>query len=362
MKAVGNAAALYQRIDRWYTFQRVDSTMLEHEEQQNPAGQTGQSAAAADTKVSPADNVRVTAEEFTAALKAIEARRAAEADHVAGTVKLGETIRELNIDATPEQILAEIQAERTRKADQDKAKTDVKAKAQKTASDVWDYASAAYQTIRQRIEEEQKASAANPGLHRPIQVRVNVRPPWVRTRPSGGLGGLIFTAFMFWCMWGFFTGHLNIGIPANFPNFWQNPAPVSTPGAIIPLDKVADGQTAYCDTSTIASIISDGGTVHGAGSVQVMTNHMDNSWPIVTRNGKVYLVGFAPTSAAGKLTAGPVDILNDNDSGELEGVHVEDVTIPIDGVKLVGQKVNDGWSQVTVDHIKIDQFTQENYH
>lgn len=55
--------------------------------------------------VSPAADVRVTAGELANALASLQARQE-------GTIALGEAIRELNLDATPEEPLAEVEAQR----------------------------------------------------------------------------------------------------------------------------------------------------------------------------------------------------------------------------------------------------------
>ena len=54
----------------------------------------------------PAAQVRVTPEELAAAITRLEARRAG-AD---GKIALGDAVRELSLDATPEEVLAEVQA------------------------------------------------------------------------------------------------------------------------------------------------------------------------------------------------------------------------------------------------------------
>lgn len=81
-------------------------TMLHHEEQNDPAPPPGQAAGV------PAAQVRVTAEEFARAVARHQARREEAAQHLQGTVSLGDAVQELNIDITPEELLAEVQAAR----------------------------------------------------------------------------------------------------------------------------------------------------------------------------------------------------------------------------------------------------------
>jgi hypothetical protein len=55
---------------------------------------------------------RVTSEELTRALARIEARKEQEAQHTAVTIPLGQAVEELGLAATPEEIFAEVQAQR----------------------------------------------------------------------------------------------------------------------------------------------------------------------------------------------------------------------------------------------------------
>lgn len=59
---------------------------------------------------SEADEARVTAAELASALASLESHKEASGD----TVALGEAVRELNLDATPQEILAEVEAQRAR--------------------------------------------------------------------------------------------------------------------------------------------------------------------------------------------------------------------------------------------------------
>ena len=78
--------------------------MLQHEEERQ-----------ADV---PAAQARVTAEEFARAVARCQARREEAAQHLEGTVTIGEAVRELGLEATPEEILEEVQASRDRRARQ----------------------------------------------------------------------------------------------------------------------------------------------------------------------------------------------------------------------------------------------------
>jgi len=57
----------------------------------------------------PAAKVRVKAEELTAALNTLDAQKA---QALEGTLPIGQAVEELNLEATPEQIWAEVQRQR----------------------------------------------------------------------------------------------------------------------------------------------------------------------------------------------------------------------------------------------------------
>jgi ABC-type Na+ efflux pump permease subunit len=56
----------------------------------------------------PAEHVRVTPEELAAAIASVEARK----EQLAGTISLGDAVNELNLSATPEELLAAVEAKR----------------------------------------------------------------------------------------------------------------------------------------------------------------------------------------------------------------------------------------------------------
>ncbi len=59
-----------------------------------------------------AAQIRVTPHEFVQATAAIEARHDARAQHEAATIPIGEAVQQLNLPATPEEVLAEVQSQR----------------------------------------------------------------------------------------------------------------------------------------------------------------------------------------------------------------------------------------------------------
>ena len=332
--------------------------MVEHEQQSTSAGPTGRTASAAE-------DTRVTAEEFTSALRSIEQRRKTESDRVAGTVGVADTIRELNIDATPEEILEEVMAERARQTTAEQAKSDIKSRARQTAGDAWDYASAAYQTIRERIEKASTESNASAKPFRPIQVNLNVKPPRIRARSHGSLGGTIFGLLIAWVA---VSLVLDTQIPkqqlAGLPILRIGVGPtlrledlpairiVEEPlymGAVMPLAKAPPMQTVYGDTDKVIAIASEGGELAGeAGSVLVETNQVNNSWPIVRFDGKAYVQGFASEGALPIHGTQTITIYNTIAAAELQNGSADAVTVPLAGATVVYHSVQDDWSDMTI--------------
>lgn len=79
--------------------------MLKHEDNpQTPAPPPSQ----------PAAEVRVTPEELAAAITRLEAKKDAHQRQADSTVAIGDVVEQLGLDATPEEVLAEVEAERTR--------------------------------------------------------------------------------------------------------------------------------------------------------------------------------------------------------------------------------------------------------
>jgi len=81
--------------------------MLEHEPQETPAPQTF-------TAQIPAAERRVSAEELTRAVSALEDAKAAE--RIAGVAPIGQVVDELGLDSTPEEIWAQVQKQRAEAA------------------------------------------------------------------------------------------------------------------------------------------------------------------------------------------------------------------------------------------------------
>ncbi len=148
--------------------------MLQHESQhesQEPA-------------IPSASEARVTPEELNAALKALDADKQQAARREAGTVPIGAVVDELGLDATPEQIWAQVQRQR--------ADADAQAAAQKAAADAPREAlGRAARSVRESAAQA-VASAQTPaaGRRRVRGWREMKGWLWVAFWCSGGLGWL----------------------------------------------------------------------------------------------------------------------------------------------------------------------------
>jgi len=74
------------------------------------------------TPETPAAQIRVTSEELAQAINALEASKDAAARHLAGTVPIGEVVQELKLEATPEEIWAQVQRQRAQAAQREAAR------------------------------------------------------------------------------------------------------------------------------------------------------------------------------------------------------------------------------------------------
>jgi len=73
-----------------------------------------------ETQPQHAAKVRVTPEELAAAIARLEARKDADSRQVDGTIPIGEAVQQLGLEATPEEVLAEVEAGRRQAVPQKK--------------------------------------------------------------------------------------------------------------------------------------------------------------------------------------------------------------------------------------------------
>ena len=252
---------------------------------------------------------RVTPDELTQALAAIEARRQAEA----GTIPIDQAVSELHLDSTSDEIWAEVQAQR------------MKASLPKAAPVV------------------QPQQAAPP---------VSVSMPAVRVRHRGWrrllapvvvIGVLMSTGV----------------IPHNFTSHGFSPSLLTdkhfpTAAVLTPLSTVPDGKEVYADDNALSQI-SKG---KPAAQVAVSQDPSSNSWTLVKMRGHVYLHGFtASADSLAALAGKALPIYNDNDSGDLHRETTSNIILRVDNIPLQKSGGDSDYSSITVPNFQPDSFT-----
>lgn len=243
--------------------------------------------------------MRVTPDELTHALAAIEARRQADA----GTIPLDQAVSELHLDSTSDEIWAEVQAQRA------------KAAAPKAAP-------------QEKPQQAQPFSAAVPV--------VRVRPRgWRRLlAPVLVLGVLMSTGII--------------------PHPWGHSHTAAVAPILRPLAAVPNGIEVYADDAALAEIAA------GKPLSQVLISGTlgHNGWRLVKIGGHVYLRGnIASADSLEALQGKALNVYNDNNSGELFGESVSTITVRVDGAGLQKSGGDSDYSEVTLPKFQPDSFT-----
>ncbi len=260
----------------------------------------------------PVSQARVTPEELTQALAAIESRKQAEASRLAGTIPIGDAIADLHLDSTPEDIWAEVQSQRA-KADASQAQSSPESSA------------------------EQKAQR---GAKVGVQVRQQSVTPRRGWRKSGLIGMVLVGWLVFHNAFGSQSGH-------------HVPTHVAAP-ILRPLAQIPDGQEVYADDPALVQV-SEGKPV---AQITVSENESGNRWKIFRRGSHVYLRGYIESAdSLQPLQGKPLNVYNDDDSGELRGDPTSNITLRVDNIPL--QKSGDGgdFSGITVTNFQPDPLT-----
>ena len=233
--------------------------------------------------LSTASQTRVTPEELSQALAAIEARKQAEASRLAGTIPIDQAVSELKLDSTSDEIWAEVQAQR-------------------------DQAEAARREQRRQDKAAKKAQAAR-------QQSVAPRP-----RQRRGWTGILVPMLIVWVLF-----HNGV-----FPHFGGHHAPVVAP-ILSPLAEVPDGKEVYADDAALVQI-SEGKSPK---QITVSENETGNRWTVVKIGAHVYLRGYiASTDSLQPLQGKALNVYNDDNSGELERERTSTVTLRVDNIPL----------------------------
>ena len=274
--------------------------MLQNEPTTQPPTPTGQN--------------RVTPEELSRALAALEGRKQAEAQRLAGTIPIEEAVTQLHLDATPDEIWAEVQAQRNKPAAD--SKTFAEADAARRAQSAQEYPA-----------------------HTPAQANLSAQSGGRRWRGIRVIAPLLFVWFLF---------HNGI-----IPHFGGH-APHAAAPILRPLAQIPDGKEVFADDSALVQL-SEG---KSPAQVTVSENVDGNRWTLVKIGGHVYLRAFvAYTDSLQTLQGKALKVTNDDDAGELRGERTSNVTLRVDKIPLQKSGGDDGYSEVTVPNFQPDPLT-----
>ena len=252
--------------------------------------------------VSPAPT-RATAEEF-AALEARKAERLSGPSDGSGdsTIGIAEAVRELGLDADPEDVWAEVQAQRARRA-------------------------------------------------RPKAGR---RP--ARTRTSGRLVGRIagivgITALLV----GLLMEGRVIGGGVIGPH---RQGTVAAPVPWFVLSQIPDGVPVYAQGTDIS------GLLHGGSPAQMFVTRSSgpyHHWALIRHDGRVYLRGYVLPQPVQPGVLGRLSLYSVDGVGELAGAHSQSVTVPLDGAQWKDGRGADGWGEITLIDVETDGHFHEKW-
>ena len=242
-----------------------------------------------ETDTVPAAKVRVTPEELAAAIARLEARQESSRRHQDGTVAIGEVVDELGLQTTPEEVLAEVQAERARQNTPQKKRL----------------------TLRERI-----------GL-------------------SLGLGAVLLGLAGFWSS-SHVTG-MERGVGSTSPavnvsvNTEGKPQTIGlnpnllvgdASGKLVLLSEVADNQPVHCRLINTGDFCS---------FEQYLSGFPDDEWTLVKHGGKVYVRGWIVRMSDKVFQANGVDVSAHQSAPD----YVVPITLPVTGFRVVPGPGND---------------------
>ena len=272
---------------------------------------------------------RVTPQELSQALAAIETRKQAEASRLAETIPLEDAVSELHLDSTPEEIWAEVQAQREK------------------------------QTAVQN-QSFAEADAARREQLRQVQANTPPRPQSLRVTPLRiQLPGLMQPSSRqrFWLRP--FIPLLVVGAMFGtgvLPHFWSH-LTASSVSVTRPLAQIPAGQEVFADNTALAQL-SEGKPLT---QITVNENQSDNRWTLVKMGSHVYLRGYiANTDSLQTLRGQALNVFNDDNSGELNHVKTSNITLRVDNVPLQKSGGDDDFSEVTVPNFQPDPMTALN--
>ena len=266
--------------------------------------------------VPSAEQVRVTPDELSQALAAIETRNQAEASRLAGTIPIDQAVSELHLDLTSDEIWAEVQAQRA------------KALAAQREQEEQERATQQARMAKRAARQEQAAQ------QRAVVPRTGGRRRWL---------GLFTPLLVGWVL-------VHNGV---IPHFWIHSTHITAP-ILRPLAQIPDGKEVYADDAALVQV-SEG---KPQAQITVSENAADNRWAMVKIGSHVYLRGYiASTDSLQPLQGRALNVYNDDNSGELNGKRTTNITLRVDNIPLQKSGGNDGFSEVTVPNFHPDPLT-----
>ena len=254
---------------------------------------------------------RVTPEEFSAAVIAIQKRRAEEERLLSETVAVDEVVRDLNIDATPEEILAEVEAQR-------KAK------------------------IQPRMPAPPRSSSDRsvPILEQRKSFKP-VRSP--RYKLFEGMAGFVAATAA------------TIGILAAI--FGTNPFHIFGGKVNEPLTSIPVGHHVTITNSELDRLING-----GAPSSIYVTDHENlhfSPWTIVNEGGKYYIWAYAVSPLPTDLQHTSITLYND--AGDVPGEDATNLTVPVSSLKGSSVYGDGDDGQITVNKLVLDNHKDDDW-
>lgn len=258
-----------------------------------------QDAVPAESSVPPVSvaQARVTPDELSQALAAIEARRQAEAN----TIPIDQAVSDLHLDSTSDEIWAEVLVLRAKTA-----ATEHQTSPQAHAPQVSE--------IRQKLLR-----------------RLDLR--------KGIVAALVF--------YGLYSLQV-------IPNFWNHHAAPAAAPILRPLAQEPDGKPVYADDAALIQL-SEG---KPASRITISENATGNRWPLVKMGDHVYLHGYiASTDSLISLQGKALKVYNDDNSGGLAGEATSRITLRVDNTPLQQSGGGDSYTEVTVPNFQPDPLT-----
>ena len=228
---------------------------------------------------------------------------------------IDQAISDLHLDSTTDEIWAEVQAQRAAAAPQP-PRTAPPAVAQPLGA-LRQRLRPAFQAWGQRVESQGRG----------------LRSTWLGILPPLLIGWVLIQT--------------NV-----IPHFW-NSTPAAPP-ILRHLAQEPDGKTVYADDAALVQI-SEG---KPASQITISENESGNRWPLVKMRGHTYLHGYiASTDKLQPLTGKPLNVYNDDNSGELTGESTSNITLRVDDVPLQKSSGDSDFSGVTVPNFQPDPLT-----